>query len=62
MFTWISSGTDMMLSLVSVTFTAVGDGVRVDLEHEGIPNAEKARQHETGWATILVKLSQVEFS
>lgn len=59
-FTWISAGTDYRLSLVTVLFTRVGEGVRVDLEHEGIPDAERARRHESGWASILEKLSNVE--
>jgi uncharacterized protein YndB with AHSA1/START domain len=56
-FTWISAGTDYRLSLVTVVFTPVGDGVRIDLEHEGIPDAERAAQHESGWASILRKLA-----
>lgn len=60
-FTWISAGTDHMLSLVSVTFTPVDGGVRVDLAHEGIPDAGQAERHQTGWGSILTKLSNLEF-
>ncbi len=61
-FTWISAGTDGMLSLVTVDFTPVDGGVRVDLEHEGIPDAEKAGRHTNGWHTILGKLAQAPFN
>lgn len=59
-FTWISAGTDWRLSLVSILFTPVEGGVRIDLEHEGIPDGERARLHENGWASILKKLSFLE--
>jgi len=61
-FTWISNGTDRMLSLVTVSFTAVDGGVRVDLEHEGIPNEEKAGAHSRGWASIMAKLAALDLS
>lgn len=60
-FTWISAGTDHRLSLVTVVFTPVEGGVRLDLEHEGIPDVERARQHESGWASILRKLASLDF-
>jgi uncharacterized protein YndB with AHSA1/START domain len=59
-FTWISAGTDHRLSLVTVTFTPAAGGVRVDLEHEGIPDAERAGRHQGGWASILRKLATLE--
>ena len=55
-FTWISAGTDHRLSLVTVVFTPCDGGVRIDLEHEGIPDAERALRHERGWDSILRKL------
>jgi uncharacterized protein YndB with AHSA1/START domain len=60
-FTWISAGTDYRLSLVTVVFTPVGAGVRIDLEHEGIPDAERASRHEGGWASILRKLATLAY-
>lgn len=60
-FTWVSAGTDHRLSLVTVAFTPVEGGVRVDLEHEGIPDQERAGRHERGWATILDKLANLSF-
>ena len=56
-FTWISAGTDHRLSLVTVVFTPAIGGVRIDLEHEGIPDAERALRHERGWDSILRKLA-----
>jgi uncharacterized protein YndB with AHSA1/START domain len=55
-FTWVSPGTDWRLSLVSLVFTPVEDGVRIDLEHEGLPDAERMQRHRRGWGTILEKL------
>jgi uncharacterized protein YndB with AHSA1/START domain len=56
-FTWISAGTDHRLSVVTIVFTPADGNVRIDLEHEGIPDAERARRHEDGWASILRKLA-----
>ena len=58
-FTWISNGTDWRLSLVTVAFTAIPDGVRVDLQHEGLPDDDRAGRHERGWGTILAKLAKL---
>ncbi len=58
-FTWVSPGTDQRLSLVTVRFTPVDGGVRVDLEHEGLPDTERADRHKNGWSSILEKLSQL---
>jgi len=57
--TWISSGTDHRLSLVEITFTPTAAGVRVRIDHEGIPDAERAGRHEGGWVTILAKLANL---
>jgi uncharacterized protein YndB with AHSA1/START domain len=56
-FTWISDGTAQRLSLVTVAFTPEGQGVRVELEHEGLPDPERAERHGEGWSSILGKLS-----
>jgi uncharacterized protein YndB with AHSA1/START domain len=58
-FTWISEGTDRRLSLVTVTFTPIAAGVRVHVEHEGLPDAERAGRHEYGWGTIVMKLARL---
>jgi uncharacterized protein YndB with AHSA1/START domain len=57
-FTWISPGTEERLSLVSLLFTPVAEGVRIDLEHEGLPGDERAEQHRKGWSSIFEKLRQ----
>jgi uncharacterized protein YndB with AHSA1/START domain len=59
-FTWVSDGTDHRLSLVTVTFTAIAAGVRVQVEHEGLPDTERAGRHEYGWGTILAKLAALK--
>jgi uncharacterized protein YndB with AHSA1/START domain len=56
-FTWISAGTEHQLSLVTVTFTPVAGGVRVDLVHEGLPGDQVAAGHERGWASIFARLA-----
>jgi uncharacterized protein YndB with AHSA1/START domain len=57
-FTWISAGTDWRLTLVTVRFTPIAEGVRIYLEHEGLPDAERAGRHQDGWRTILEKLAK----
>ena len=59
-FTWISAGTDHRLSLVTLVFTPSSGGVRIDLEHEGIPDAERALRQERGWGSILGKLAALQ--
>ena len=58
-FTWFSAGTDHRLSVVEVTFTPTAAGVLVRLDHEGLPDAERAERHQRGWGSILGKLSGV---
>lgn len=58
-FTWVSAGTDHRLSLVTVAFTPADGGVRVDVEHEGIPDAERAGRHTRGWTSILHNLANL---
>src|ERR1700680_2146634 len=59
-FTWISVATDHRLSLVTIVFTPADGGVRIDLEHEGIPDAERAGRHQGGWTSILRKLATLD--
>ena len=59
-FTWISAGVDLRLSLVTITFTPVAEGVRLDLEHEGIPDDARADAHRGGWISILTKLQTLQ--
>ena len=57
-FTWISAGTDWRLSLVTVSILPTATGSRVELLHEGIPDADRADKHRDGWRTILRKLGE----
>ncbi len=59
-FTWVSPGTDHRLSLVTVVFTPADGGVRLDLEHEGLPDDERAGRHQLGWTSILDKLAALQ--
>jgi uncharacterized protein YndB with AHSA1/START domain len=59
-FTWVSAGTDHHLSLVTLSFTPTAAGVRIDLEHDGLPDSERAGRHEEGWASILRKLAATD--
>jgi uncharacterized protein YndB with AHSA1/START domain len=56
-FTWISAGTDWRLSLVTINFVPTATGSRIELLHEGIPDADRANKHQGGWSTILRKLA-----
>jgi uncharacterized protein YndB with AHSA1/START domain len=58
-FTWVSAGTDWRLSLVSLSFIPVEGGVRLELEHEGLPDADRLERHRRGWTTILEKLARL---
>src|SRR5579863_2549147 len=61
-FTWMSAATEQRLSLVEVTFTPTASGVRVRIDHEGLPDAERAGQHQGGWASILAKLAHLSLT
>jgi uncharacterized protein YndB with AHSA1/START domain len=58
-FTWISEGTDSHLSLVTVNFAAEAGGVRVTVDHEGLPDSERAESHRRGWRSILEKSARL---
>lgn len=58
-FTWISEGTAQRLSLVTVRLSVEAGGVRVELEHEGLPDPERGDIHGRGWGSILGKLTHL---
>ena len=58
-FTWVSVATQERLSLVTVTFTDVAGGVRVDVLHEGLPDQESAAAHLGGWTDVLGNLGEL---
>jgi hypothetical protein len=55
----LDSGTDQRLSLFSLRYVVVEGGVRVDVEHEGLPGDEMAERYGRGWRTILAKPERV---
>ncbi len=56
--TWVSPNTLGEESTVTVTFTRSGKQTRMALEHDGLPNAQAAREHQEAWADILENLAQ----
>jgi hypothetical protein len=52
-------GTDHRLSLVTVTFAAEPGAVRVTIDHEGLPDYERAELHREGWSSILEKSARL---
>lgn len=51
--TWQWAGGTFTDSVVTVTFTAEGDGTRVDIVHEKLPDAARADAHTEGWGGCL---------
>jgi len=56
-FTWISTYTDMLPSVVTVEFHARGDGTEIILTHERLP-ARHVEAHKKGWGDILSRLEE----
>lgn len=52
-FTWVSEGTRGKESVVTVTFTPSGKETELRIQHEGLPDAAGAADHEGGWKEIL---------
>lgn len=52
-FTWRSFMTEGRDSLVTVEFIPEGQGTRITLVHEKLPDAEKVQAHREGWTSIL---------
>jgi uncharacterized protein YndB with AHSA1/START domain len=57
-FTWYTPSTNNQRSDVDVAFTAVGDGTRVTIVHEALPEAMAPAHHE-GWSELLRQLREV---
>ena len=55
--TWVSKGTEMMESLVTITLADRSGGTRLELAHERLPHDRAAAGHEAGWNEILDKLT-----
>ena len=57
-FTWRSFMTQDRDTLVTVLFTAEGDGTRITLIHEQLPDDQAIIQaHTEGWSSILAGLA-----
>jgi uncharacterized protein YndB with AHSA1/START domain len=52
-FTWISDGTEQLPSIVTVQLEDLGGRTRLSLTHRGLPNAQMATAHQSGWAGFL---------
>jgi uncharacterized protein YndB with AHSA1/START domain len=52
-FTWVSEATEGRESIVTVDLTPDGDGTRIVLSHENLPDNPLGRQHEQGWAALI---------
>jgi uncharacterized protein YndB with AHSA1/START domain len=57
-FTWVSKGTEMTASLVTLTLAPRGEGTLLELVHERLPHDRAATGHEAGWRSILDKLTE----
>ncbi len=51
--TWVSGHTLGEESTVTVTFKKKGDGTLMTLVHSGLPDTERAKEHEKGWNHFL---------
>ena len=51
--TWVSPNTLGEESMVTVTFAAQGKGTLMTLTHSGLPDAEVAKGHLSGWNHFL---------
>jgi uncharacterized protein YndB with AHSA1/START domain len=54
-FTWISSNTDNLPTVVTVEFLDRGTDTEIVLTHRGLP-PNKIDAHETGWTEIMRRL------
>jgi len=51
--TWMSPYTEGQESLVTVTFTRIGNDTLMKLAHTGLPNNAKGLAHQEGWTFFL---------
>jgi uncharacterized protein YndB with AHSA1/START domain len=57
-FTWMSSATQGVESLVTVTFEPLGEETEVTLVHAFVPDNEMGRRHAEGWTWMLNVLAE----
>lgn len=62
-WTWVESPPDQppdgATSLVTFELEVDGEGTRLTLTHEGLPDQEQADSHEEGWNETLEKLAKL---
>ena len=62
-WTWVEGPPDQppdgVTSLVTFDLEPDGDGTRLMLTHEGLPDLEQADSHEEGWAETFEKLARL---
>jgi len=56
MFTWISPGTDLRESIVTLDLQPQGQGTRLTLTHDGLPSAQHAQEHVEVWTALLPRI------
>jgi len=57
-FTWISKGTDLKTTLVTVELFEREGGTELILTHERFPSAERVERHKRGWGQIADRLAE----
>ena len=57
-FTWISKGTDMTETLVTVELKDRGGKTEMTLTHERFPSAGSVGRHKGGWSQIADRLAE----
>jgi uncharacterized protein YndB with AHSA1/START domain len=57
-FTWISQGTDLLPTVVTIEFLERGPGTELVLTHQRLPQA-RVEAHREGWTSIVRLLEEV---
>jgi uncharacterized protein YndB with AHSA1/START domain len=57
-FTWGAEGDSTRQSLITLTFTELGDKTELTLRQEGLGSASNRDQHGQGWNSALNKLNR----
>jgi uncharacterized protein YndB with AHSA1/START domain len=57
---WVTGagGTEGAETVVTVELTAVGDGTRIQLTHDGFPHAQARDAHEQAWPSVLAQMEE----
>ena len=57
-FTWISKGTDLKTTLVTIELREREGGTELVLTHERFPSADPVQRHARGWGQIAERLAE----